>query len=218
MQSTHDRCLCTTDVNQTAMHDMRSTSRQRSVHRIENGPSYRSQQLNMADNPTNSARGCDKVPTVPRCTKLITAQPLKYGHTSRKTPADTQCCRRCQTKPAKYQTGQIVMRCQLWEAPCFYPTRDGGHQQPVFILRPRTAAEPRTRTETTKRRGHGHRETEDHAAQKPRSRDRAAGQKDQPDLSEKQKMRTTRGSSMQPALKNSRTVTPFRPSTPWTSK
>ena len=57
--------------------------------------------------------------------------------------------------------------------------------------------------------------TEDHAAPNPRSRDRAAGQKDQPEPpGEKQKMRPTRGSSMQPALKNSRPMTPYRPVPP----
>ena len=57
--------------------------------------------------------------------------------------------------------------------------------------------------------------TEDHAAQNPRSRDRAAGQKDQPEPpGEKRKMRKTGGSPMPPAVKNSRTVTPFRPVPP----
>ena len=57
--------------------------------------------------------------------------------------------------------------------------------------------------------------TNDHAAQNPRSRDRAAGQKDQAEpTGEKQKMRTTRGSPMPPAVKNSRTVTPLVPVPP----
>ena len=38
---------------------------------------------------------------------LITAQPLKYRHTSRNTPADTQCRRRCQTKPANLRPDDL---------------------------------------------------------------------------------------------------------------
>ena len=100
----------------------------------------------MANDSTNSARGSDKVPTVPRCTNLITAQSLKFWDTSRKTPADTQCCRRCQTKPANYQTRQIFMRCQLWKPRIFTP--------------PRTAATRDARIETPPQdgvRGHGQR-------------------------------------------------------------
>ena len=105
----------------------------------------------MADDSTNSAHGCDKVPTVPSCTNLITAQSSKKRHTSRNTPAGTQCCHRCQSKPAKYQTRQIFMRCQLWK-PVFLP-RPGRRppEMPVFTPPPRTAAEPRTRTEKQQR-------------------------------------------------------------------
>ena len=57
--------------------------------------------------------------------------------------------------------------------------------------------------------------TEDRAAPNPPSRDRAARQKDQPETpGEEQKMRTTRGSTVQPGLRNRRTMTPFMPVPP----
>ena len=122
-------------------------------------------------------------------------------------------------QPAKYQTRQIC------GSPVFLPRRDGGHQRARTYTPPRTAAEPSTRTKNNKearsrstskdtqrnaqRQQHARASsTENHAAPNPRSRDRAAGQKDQPEPpGEKQKMRTTRGSSMQLASKKSRTVT-----------
>ena len=123
-------------------------------------------------------------------------------------------------------------------APYFYPARDGGnHQQPgpaisnivscespVFLPRPgrrqnpgpeQNDTEARTRARETQRTLNDNKHvrassTEDHATPNPTSRDRAAGQKDQPEAhGEKQKMRTTRGSTMQPGLTNRRTVTPF---------
>ena len=66
---------------------------------------------------------------------LITAQPLKYMHTSRNTPADTQCRRRCQTKPANIRPDD------LHEMPAV---------EPRIFTPPGKAAEPRTRTKTTR--------------------------------------------------------------------
>ena len=94
---------------------------------------------------------------------------MKKRHTSRNTPADTKCCRRCQTKPAKYQTRRSP-RDASCVSPEFHPARDGGNtskpgptkismtlqnHEPRIYTPPRTAADPRTRTNTTKRRGHG---------------------------------------------------------------
>ena len=91
-------------------------------------------------------------------------------------------------------------------APYFYPARDGGHQRARTYTPPRTAAEPSTRTKNNKearsrstsketqrnaqRQQHARASSpQNHAAPNPRSRDRAAGQKDQPEPpGEKQKM------------------------------
>ena len=104
MQSTHDRCLCTTDVTQTATHKVKSPSRQRSVHRIENGPSSDLKSATwQANHPAQTRiRSCRQCSMYQRdhCASM------KSGHTSWKTPADTKCCRRCQTKPANHQTSR----------------------------------------------------------------------------------------------------------------
>ena len=92
-------------------------------------------------------------------------------------------------------------------APVFIP-RPGRRQTPG---RNEKDTEARTRSGARKTQTHNDNKharassTEDHAAPNPRSRDRAAGQKDQPKTpGAKQKMSTTRGSAMQPTLKNSR--------------
>ena len=119
------------------------------------------------------------------------------------------------------------------QAPCFYPARDGGHQRSPCLYpaqdggrtqdqdgKTKKEATTRSTSKETQRNAEQRTHalassTKDHAAPNPRSRDRAAGQKDQPEPpGERQKMRTTRGSQMPPAVKNSRTVTPFRPVPP----
>ena len=53
---------------------------------------------------------------------------MKYRHTSRNTPADTQCRRRCQTKPANHQTRRSPREASC-ESPVFLP-RPGWRQNP----------------------------------------------------------------------------------------
>ena len=119
------------------------------------------------------------------------------------------------------------------QAPYFYPARDGGNQKCSYLYPAqdggRTQDQDGNTTGEAKRRStckvtqrnaqqppHSRASsTKDHAAPNPRSRDRAAGQKDQPEPPcEKRKMRKTGGSPMPPAVKNSRTVTPFMPVPP----
>ena len=138
----------------------------------------------MVDASTNSPHGCDKVPTVPTCTNLSTAESLKHAtyfkeHASRHAVLPT-----LSKQTSKISDPQILMRCQLWKPRIFTP--------------PGTAAEPRTRTEqereartrsTSKETQRNAQQpqharashTEDHAAQNPRIRDRAAGKKDMPE-------------------------------------
>ena len=134
----------------------------------------------MAEDSPNSTRGSDKVTTVPRCTNLITAKSLKCSHTSRNMPEDTQCCRRCQTKPAEYQTRQIFMRCQLWKPPCIFtppgtvatPAHQDQKQismtcqnhEPRIFTPPRTAATART---TLGSKANKHKGEDDNPSEKP---------------------------------------------------
>ena len=99
-------------------------------------------------------------------------------------------------------------------SPVFLP-RPGRRQTPGRDKRHRSEDTAKGNAEKAQRQQHVRASREDHATSKPRSRDRAAGQKDQPEPpGEKQTMRTTRGSTMQPELTNRPTMTPFMPMPP----
>ena len=148
-------------------------------------------------------------------------------HTSRNTPTDKQCCRRCVMQYiATLLTATVCTKCQMCKPRTFTPPGTAATRGARVYTPPRMAAEPRTTTGITERHGHrrpqrstrGKRSeqppnarassTKDHAVQNPRSRDEQRRKRTCQSHSARKEDEHNRETPLPPTIKNSPTVTP----------